>query len=188
MTEDRSITELLAEWSRGDERAYEALVPIVYNELRQLASAQVRGEVDATTPTSLAHDAFERLAKAQRVPWENRNHFFGVAAKVMRQALVDRARQRKARKRGDGVVSTGFPDGVEVAQEEGLDRVDLVALDVALEKLEQLDAKKTRIVELRFFAGLTLEETAEVLGLSTATVKREWAFTKLWLRREIDGR
>jgi RNA polymerase sigma factor (TIGR02999 family) len=180
---ERDITALLRDWSGGDREALERLMPVVYAELRRLAAAQLRSERPDHTlqPTALVHEAYLRLAEQRSVAWVNRGHFFRIAARIMRRILVDHARRRSAIKRSPEPLRLA-PSEIEEA-----DRApELVALDSALDSLEKIDPQQARVVELRFFGGLTVEETAEATGISTATVKREWRTARAWLRREID--
>ena len=180
------VTELLLAWGQGEEAAAERLIPLVYDELRARAAAALRPErPDHTlTPTALVHEAYLRLVD-QRLPhFENRKHFYGVAARVMRQVLVDHARSRKAAKRNDGRQALPLDENFPVTDERA---ADLMALDDALAALAGVDPEKARLVELRYFTGLTIEDTAEMLGVSPATVKREWALARAWLHREISG-
>jgi RNA polymerase sigma factor (TIGR02999 family) len=178
------VNKLLTEWGHGDDEAREALIPVVYDELRRLARRQLwRERPDHTLQSAaLVNEAYLRLSRQQPPQWHDRAHFFGVAARLMRHILVDHARNRLAAKRGGGAprftLDTAFakPQGPEI---------DLVALDDALNKLAELDAQQSRLVELRFFGGLSVEETARVLKISPATVKREWATARAWLRREL---
>ena len=181
---DEQIARLLAAWNR-DPTARNALVPIVYAELRRLAHHYMRGERhgDVLQTTALVNEAYLRLVDVERVEWRDRAHFFAIAGTLMRRILVDDARERAAAKRGGGMAVTTAHD---VAIAPGQD-VDLIALDGALTRLAALDAQQERIVELRFFTGLTVEETAEALGISPATVKRDWATAKAWLYRELGG-
>ncbi len=176
------VTALLQEWREGDRKALDRLLPLVYGELRRLAASYLRQERPDHTlqPTALVHEAYLRLTRQRDVVWQNRAHFFGIAAQMMRRILVDHARKRQAAKRDAAAwrVVTGVEDSADRAPE-------LLALDSALSSLETLDPQQARVVELRFFAGLTVEETAEVAGISEATVKRDWRTAKAWLRREI---
>lgn len=183
---DGQVTSLLREWGAGDEQALERLVPLVYGELRMLASSYLRNEQAAPTlqPTALVNEAFVRLLGRSEVTWQSRSHFFAVAARIMRHILVDHARARLAGKRGGGVAPLAL-DGPLVLTREA-DRT-LVALDDALTLLKRQDTRQGQIVELRYFAGLTLEETARTLGVSPATVKRDWTLARAWLRREVEG-
>jgi RNA polymerase sigma factor (TIGR02999 family) len=176
------VTRLLDALNAGEEDARESLIPIVYQELRALASAHMRAEGDGHTlqPTALVHEAYFRLV-GQRVQWHGRSHFFAIAAQAMRRILVDHARKRKAARRGGGRQSTLMDHHAIVSE----DPVDLIALDDALERLRTLDERQARTVELRFFGGLEVKETAEVLGVSEITVKRDWRSAKAWLYREL---
>lgn len=195
------VTQLLAEWSGGDRKALDELMPLVYAELRRLAQSHLRRERPGHTlqRTVLVHEAFLRLVNQREVQWQGRAHFLGLASRVMRRILVDHARARLAAKRGDGAPVLSFDeaigdggDALDASPDpEGLfvtpDRpgIDMVALDDALNRLETLDEQQGRIVELRFFGGLTVEETAQALGISPATVKRDWAVARAWLHREL---
>lgn len=178
------ITQLLIAWNQGDQAARDELMPLVYDELRRLARGYLRRERPNHTlqPTALVHDAFLRLVDQSQVNWQNRAHFLGAAARLMRQILINHAEARRAAKRGGSAdrVSLDDVDRLTVEQE-----VDLTALNEALKKLERLDPMQGRIVEMRFFGGLTIEETAEATGVSSATVKREWSTARAWLRREL---
>jgi RNA polymerase sigma factor (TIGR02999 family) len=180
----RSISQLLDAWGRGDRDALDALVPVVYEVLHQQARRALRDQPDGHTlqPTALVNEAYVRLANQPGVGAESRSHFLAVAAMVMRSVLVDHARARQRAKRGGNAkaLSLGAADGVAVAEE-----VDVVALDEALERLAAQDARKARVVELRYFVGLSIEETAQALDSSPATVKREWTTARAWLRREL---
>jgi len=186
MTGDSStrINRLLADWGQGDEEAREALIPMVYNELRRQARRHLRGERPDHTLESaaLVNEAYLRLVRQGTPQWQNRAHFFGVAAQLMRHILVDHARHRLAAKRGAGAPRPSLDPELATAEKQG---VDLVALDDVLNKLAAIDAQQTRLIELRFFGGLSIEETAVVLGISPATVKREWVTARAWLRREL---
>lgn len=177
------VSELLAQWRAGDEESLRRLVPLVYNELRRVAHYQLRRERPDHTlqTTALVHEAYLGLMKQQPMDFENRAHFFAVCANLMRQILVQYARRRNAAKRGAGYKLT-LDDAVEVPQSRS---VDLIALDDALNGLAQLDPQQSRIVELRFFGGLSIEETSKVLGISPATVKRHWTTARVWLHSEI---
>ncbi|HWW84051.1 MAG TPA: sigma-70 family RNA polymerase sigma factor [Vicinamibacterales bacterium] len=178
------VTRLLAELNAGNQDALAALVPLVYDELRKLAARYLRRERPDQTlqATALVHEAYLRLVEQRAVQWQNRAHFLGIAAQAMRRILVSRARASNASKRGSGALELPL-DGVALVTPQ--QPVDLVALDAALEHLAGIDAQQSRIVELRFFGGLTVEEVGEVLGLSTSTIKREWRLAKAWLRREM---
>jgi RNA polymerase sigma factor (TIGR02999 family) len=174
------ITELLRNWRGGDKAAMDKLLPIVYDELRRLAASFFRRERLNHTlqATALVHEAYLRLVDQSRVGWENRAHFFGSAAQLMRQILVDHARSHNAAKRGGGEIKVSLAEEMVQA---GPRELDLIALDVALDELAALDEQQSRIVEMRFFGGLSIEETAEVLGVAPATVKRDWNTAKAWL-------
>jgi RNA polymerase sigma factor (TIGR02999 family) len=180
------VTALLLAWGAGDRSALDALVPAVYGELRRQAARALRREAAGHTlqPTALVHEAFLRLVDHARVPWESRAQFFGVAARCMRQILVDHARTRGAAKRGGAAVPVAL-DEANVRAPEAAEEV--LALDEALERLAVLDPEQARVVELRYFGGLTIAETAAALGVSPATVKREWAVASAWLRRELSA-
>ena len=184
MTSQHEITRLLAEWSNGDRQALEKLTPLVYDELRRLAGRYLRQERVGHTlqSTALVHEAFLKLVGQNNVRWQNRAHFFGIAAQMIRRILVDYARARQAGKRGAGAERLSLDEAIAVP---GAPDLDLLALDDALEGLAKIDERQSRLVELRFFAGLTLEETAEVLQMSIATAKRDWVSAKAWLSREI---
>jgi RNA polymerase sigma factor (TIGR02999 family) len=179
----KTFTELLAEWEAGDQEALGALVPLVYNELRRLARRYLQRERPGHTlqSTALVHEAYLRLAKQGPVHLENRAHFLAVSAQLMRQILVEYARRRRAA-RHDGGYKLSLDDTRSLLKGQS---VDLVGLDDALNGLAELDARQSRIVELRFFGGLTIEETAQVLGISPATVKEDWATARVWLRHEM---
>ena len=179
----KSVSQLLVKWKDGDQEALRALVPLVYAELRRLAHHYLQGERPDHTLESaaLVHEAYVRLAERSPLQLQNRAHFFAVASHLMRQILVDYARRRRRAKRGGGRKLT-LDDAVFVSRGKDL---DLVALDDALNELSRLDAQQGKIVELRFFGGLSIAQTAHVLDISPATVKREWATARVWLRREI---
>ena len=182
-----AVTELLRAWSDGDDAALEQLIPLMEAELRRLARGYMGRERQGHTlqTTALVNEAFLRLAGARQVRWQDRGHFLGISARLMRRVLVDYARRRGFHKRGGDAQRVTLHEGVVAASDPA---VDVVALDRALEALEKSDARKGRIVELRFFGGLSVEETAEVLNVSTDTVKRDWRLAKLWLLRELEGR
>lgn len=184
MPQSNDVTALLAEWSRGDRDALAQLLPLVYAELRRIAARQLGRERPGHTlqPTALVHEVYLRLIDQRRVEWQDRAHFFGVAAQIMRRILVDHARRHKAAKRGDGVGHVALDDVVEAAAPAG---VDVLTLDHALARLEKVDADLSRLVELRAFAGLTIEEAAHVLKVSPSTAKRDWRTAKAWLTREL---
>ena len=180
------VTQLLVSWGNGDQQSLESLIPLVYDELRRQARRYLRRErPDHTLQSSaLVHEVYVRLIDQRQANWHNRSQFFGVAAQLMRRILVDHARSRGTVKRGAGVTKLAIAE--EVAAIE-MQNVDLIALDSSLTKLEQIDPQQCRIVELRFFSGLSIEDTADALSISPATVKRDWAMAKAWLYREISG-
>ncbi len=195
------VTQLLAEWRDGDERAFAQLSSLLYNELRELAHRHLRRErADHTIQkTALVHEVFVRLVAQQSVDWQSRAHFFGLASRLMRRILVDYARARAANKRGGGAPVVSL-DELAQPQEDGsapdktptalhhLDahtQDDVAAIDAALTRLEQVDPRQAQIVEMRYFGGLTVEQTAEALDISDATVKREWTLARAWLKREL---
>jgi RNA polymerase sigma-70 factor, ECF subfamily len=179
------ITQLLIAWSDGRREALDDLMPIVYADLRRVAAGYMRREAagHALQPTALVHEAYVRLVDQKQVKWRNRAHFFGVAAVLMRRILVDHARRRRAEKRGGDWERVTLA-GDEVAADTHKE-IDVLALDEALERLAQFDPQQERIVELRYFGGLTIDETAEVVGISAATVVREWTIAKAWLRADL---
>ncbi|PYR73350.1 MAG: RNA polymerase subunit sigma-70 [Acidobacteria bacterium] len=181
-----AVTELLRAWSEGDDGALDRLVPLVEAELRRLARGYLGRERRGHTLqiTALVNEAFLRLTDARHVRWQDRAHFLGISARLMRRVLVDYARRRGFQKRGGGAQRVTFDEGLVASPDPAL---DIVALDGALEALAQVDVRKSRVVELRFFGGLTVEETAEVLNVSPDTVKRDWRLAKLWLLRELEG-
>ena len=177
------VTELLARWSQGDSAAREALVPVVYNELRRMAGRCLAGQYNHSfQSTALVHEAYLRLVGQDSLRAENRAHFFAIAARLMREILVDHARTRGAAKRGANCLTLALDEAVALPNKP---QVDLVALDDALKGLAALDERQSQIVDLRFFGGLSIEDTSYVLGVSPATVKREWATARLWLQREL---
>lgn len=184
----RDVTQMLLAWSRGDEAEGDELLAAVYAELhRQAARAMRRESPDHTLQaTALVHEAYLRLVDQRRVEWRNRAHFFGIAAQMMRRILVDHARGRDAAKRGGGLASVTLSDAV-AGSGDADDAVEVLALHEALERLATLDPDQARVVELRYFGGMSIEETAEVTGVSPATVKREWAVARAWLKRELSG-
>ncbi|MCB1033801.1 MAG: sigma-70 family RNA polymerase sigma factor [Acidobacteria bacterium] len=180
----QSVTELLVRWRDGDSQALEQFLPKVYEELHRLARGYFQGESSGHTlqATALVHEAYLRLVDQQQVQWQNRAHFFGVAAQMMRRILVDHARRRKAEKRGGEVQRLSLDEARDAGVSTDLDLLDL---DQALTELADFDPEQSRIVELRFFAGLKVPEVAEVLSISPATVKREWSTAKAWLFRRL---
>jgi RNA polymerase sigma factor (TIGR02999 family) len=184
------ITRLLHEWRNGDPDALDRLMPIVYQELHALAARQLAREWrhDRLQPTTVVHEAYVRLFDQPDVDWQNRGHFFAIAAQVMRRILVDHARRELRDKRGGRTVHLALDDAHVVPDPTPVDVVDTLALDRALQELERLDPDQSRIVELRFFGGLTVEETASVVEVSSETVIRDWQLAKAWLRREMRAR
>jgi RNA polymerase sigma-70 factor (ECF subfamily) len=180
------VTQILHEWSDGDKDAPARLMPLVYNELRRQARNYLARERGSHTlqPTALVHEAYLRLVDQTRISWQNRAHFFGIASNMMRRILVDHARAHASEKRGGAAVRLSIED-VQISLEQRAS--DLIALDEALEKLIEFDERKAKIVEMRFFGGLTDEEIAEVLGVSTRTVLRDWKTARLWLYRELSA-
>jgi RNA polymerase sigma factor (TIGR02999 family) len=179
------VTRLLLAWSNGHAAAGDALMEAVYGELRKMARGYLHRERagHSLPPTALVHEAYLKLIDQQRVKWQNRAHFFAIAARVMRRILVDHARERASAKRGGGATFTPLDiDGRVEAP-----GVDILAVDVALEKLARIDERQCRLIELRFFGGLTVEEAAAALGVAPITVKRDWALARTWLYREIRG-
>jgi RNA polymerase sigma factor (TIGR02999 family) len=182
-----NVTQLLAAWGAGDREALDALLPAVYVELRRQARRALQREAAGHTlqPTALVHEAYLRLVDQRPARFESRSQFFGVAARCMRQVLVDAARTRQAAKRGGGAQAVTLSD-VDAAGAAAERDVDVIALDEALQRLAAIDPDQARLVELRYFAGLTLDETAAALGVSAATVSREWSVARRWLRRELE--
>jgi len=190
------VTDLLRAWGAGDERASEAVVPLVYGELRRQAGLALRREDEGHTlqTTALVNEAWLRLDAQHDARWESRTQFFAVAAQIMRRILVDHARRRHALKRGAAPVHVtlgavdreGHAPGAVAAAQSSLDPIDLLALDDALARLAVFDPRKARLVELRYFAGLNMSEAAEALGVSLATMGREWEVARMWLRRELE--
>jgi RNA polymerase sigma factor (TIGR02999 family) len=180
------VTELLVRWRDGDSAAVDRLIPLVYEELRRLARSQLRrqGPDQSLESAALVHEAYLRLTGKSPPDWQNREHFFGVAAHLMREILVDRARRMRAEKRGAGVRNLPLDEAIGLPHQKN---VDLVCLDDALQQLAKLDERQCRIVVLRFFAGLSLDETSVALGISEATVSREWTTARQWLRHEMAG-
>ena len=180
------VTRLLLDWSQeGNRASLDALTPLVYDELRKLAGSYLRRERPDHTlqSTALVHEAYMKLIDQKNVQWQNRAHFFGVAAQMIRRILVDHARGHQAAKRGAGAAQLSLDEALSVPGQQR--DVNLVALDEALGELERLDPQQSRVIELRYFAGLSIEETAEVMSISSATVKREWSTARAWLFREL---
>lgn len=184
MPSSKSVTQLLEAWNSGDQTARDELVRLVYDELHRLAESYLRGERPdhSLQATALVNEAYLRLVGQHNVEWQNKQHFIGVAAEMMRRVLVDHARKHRRHKRGAGEYKLSLSKADRLTQEPD---VNLVDLDEALDKLSQIDAQKARMVELRFFGGLSIKATAEVLKISTATVERDWRVAKAFLRREI---
>ena len=180
----QEVTQLLAAWRDGDQQALDKLMPLVYDELRRIASRYMKREHPGHTlqTTALVNEAYLRMVGQQNVNWQNRAHFFGVAASVMRHLLVDRARANGRVRRGGNPLQVTLDEAAVVSEQKG---EELLALDEALTKLNEIDERKVKIVELRYFSGLSAVETAEVLGVSEITVKREWLKAKAWLYREL---
>jgi len=191
MQSRENVTQLLVKWSEGDQKALDSLMPLVYSELRRLASNYLRRERQNHTlqPTALVNEAYLKLIDQKSAHWQNRAQFYGVAAQLMRRILVDHARQHQAAKRGGSdqqrlsITSAGQLGGKQLAEEPA---IDLLALHEALEELTEIDPQQGRIVELKFFGGLSIEETAEVMGLGHATVERDWKMARAWLRRKLE--
>jgi RNA polymerase sigma-70 factor, ECF subfamily len=185
MTASANVTQLLVAWSGGDAAALEALAPVIQHELHRLAARQMAGERPGHTlqPTALVNEAYMRLVNWKEMQWQNRAHFFGTAAQIMRRVLVDMARTRRRAKRGRGQLHVSLSEAERQPAEMP---TDLLRLDEALRALEAVDPRKSRVVELRYFAGLGLEETALVLDVSVATVRRDWSLARAWLYRELN--
>jgi RNA polymerase sigma-70 factor, ECF subfamily len=180
----QQISQLLLDWSAGDKAALDKLMPLVHEELRRLARHYMRRERQGHTlqTSALVNEAYLRLVDYQRMRWQDRAHFFAVAAQAMRRILVDHARSHVRNKRGGGAIKVALDEAATLADEQA---AEMVALDEALTSLAEFDLRKSQIVELRYFGGLSIEETAEVLSISPVTVKRDWSTAKLWLHREI---
>lgn len=180
------VTQLLIDWGNGDKEALDKLMPLVYDELRRLARHYMRRERAGHTlqTTALVNEAYMRLVDQRNVHWQSRAHFFAIAAQLMRRILIDQARKRTNSKRGGDVRKVSLDEAAVVSQARA---ADLIALNDALTDLEAMDQRKSKVVELRFFGGLNIEETAEVMSISPATVQREWNLAKAWLYREIGG-
>lgn len=185
MQSSEGITQLLVDWSKGDQAALEKLMPLVYDELRRLASNYLRRERASHTlqPTALVNEAYLKLVDQRHAKWQNRAQFFGISAQLMRRILVDHARQHQAAKRGGSKQQRlSITSAERVAKQP---QIDLLALNEALDELTVMDPQQAQIVELKFFGGLSIEETAEVLGISHATVERDWKMARAWLRRQL---
>jgi RNA polymerase sigma factor (TIGR02999 family) len=187
MTSEADVTQMLQAWRQGDQGAGERLLPIVYAELHRRAAAAMRREDAGHTlqATALVHEAYMRLVDQRQAQWQNRGQFYGIAAQLMRRILIDHAREHLAAKRGGGAKRVTL-SGVDVAADSD-DSMDVLALNDALVKLSALDERQGKVVELRYFGGLSVEEAAEALEISPATVKREWATARAWLKRELAG-
>ena len=181
------VTQLLAAWSRGESGAFEALVPLVYDDLHQRAHQYIRNERSGHTlqTTGLVHEAYLKLVRQDRADWKTRGQFLGVASQVMRRILVDAARERQAAKRGGGEAPLLLDDAIAAAG--ATPAIDVLALNDALDRLAVMDPRQSQIVELRYFAGLTVEDTAAALDISAGTVKREWSSARAWLFKELQG-
>jgi RNA polymerase sigma factor (TIGR02999 family) len=186
MASPPDVTALLVDWSRGDRGALGQLVPLVYAELRHIAARQLARERPGHTlqPTALVHEVYLRLVDQRKTAWQDRAHFFGVAAQIMRRILVDHARRQNAAKRGDGISCVSIDDALEVPASND---IPILSLDRALDRLQQLDPSLAMIVELRAFGGLTVDEAAHVLKISPSTAKRDWRTAKAWLTRELSS-
>ncbi len=184
MSSTSEVTQLLLNWSDGDKQAVDKLMPLVYDELYRLATSYMRRESSEHTlqSTALVNEAYLKLVDQTRVNWQNRSHFFGIASQVMRRILVDYARRNLAEKRGGNAETISLDDAVIFKREKSS---EIIALDEALKSLAKIDERRQKVVELRFFGGLTFEETAEVLDVSKNTVVRDWNFAKAWLYRQI---
>ncbi|HSQ25273.1 MAG TPA: sigma-70 family RNA polymerase sigma factor [Pyrinomonadaceae bacterium] len=178
------VTRLLQKWSDGDERALDQLMPLVHDELHRLAHQHIRreGPGHILQTSALINEAYLRLVDQPEIRWENRSHFFGIAARLMRRILVDDARKRNSAKRGGSLIHVPLDEATSVAEEQA---ANVTAVDDALKRLETLDARQAQIIELRFFGGLSIEETANVLQVSPGTVMRDWTFARAWLRNEM---
>jgi RNA polymerase sigma factor (TIGR02999 family) len=180
----KDITTLLMQWSNGDSSALDELTPLVYDALRQLAARALRHERPGHTlqPTALVHEAYLKLVDQTRIQWQDRDHFFAITSQVIRRVLVSYARNRNASKRGGGSTVVALDESMTPSP--GRD-VDLIALDDALKTLSKMDPQQARIIELRYFGGLSIESTAQMLGISTSTVSRDWTLARAWLQREL---
>jgi RNA polymerase sigma factor (TIGR02999 family) len=178
------VTQLLIAWADGDQSAHDELMPLVYEELRRLAHHYIIRERPGHTlqTSALVHEAYVRLVDQETIQWQGRTHFFGIASRLMRQVLVDYARKRKYLKRGGDALRVSLDEVMTVSEERA---AEVVALDDALKSLAEIDSRQSQIVELRFFGGLSIEETAEILAVSPGTVMRDWTLAKAWLRREM---
>ena len=186
MSAPEGVTQLLIDWSKGDQAALDRLMPLVYNELRRLATNYLRRERAGHTlqPTALVNEAYLKLVDQRNAKWQNRAQFFGISAQLMRRILVDHARQHHAAKRGGSQKQRLSITSAEALAQKP--EIDLLALNEALDQLSKMDPQQSRIVELKFFGGLSIEETAEVLGIGHATVERDWKMARAWLRRQLE--
>ena len=186
MSAPEGVTQLLIDWSKGDQAALDKLMPLVYNELRRLATNYLRRERAGHTlqPTALVNEAYLKLVDQRNAKWQNRAQFFGISAQLMRRILVDHARQHQAAKRGGSQKQRLSITSAEALAQKP--EIDLLALNEALDQLSKMDPQQSRIVELKFFGGLSIEETAEVLGVGHATVERDWKMARAWLRRQLE--
>jgi RNA polymerase sigma factor (TIGR02999 family) len=186
MSTPEGVTQLLIDWSKGEQAALDKLMPLVYNELRRLASNYLRRERAGHTlqPTALVNEAYLKLVDQRNAKWQNRAQFFGISAQLMRRILVDHARQHQAAKRGGSEQQRLSITSAEALAQKP--EIDLLALNEALDQLSKIDPQQSRIVELKFFGGLSIEETAEVLGVGHATVERDWKMARAWLRRQLE--
>ena len=186
MAEPQDLTQLLVNWSNGDKSALDEMTPVLYDELRKVARRLLSAERPDHTlqPTALVHEAYMRLINQRAVDWKNRAHFLGVAATMMRRILINHAKAYQAAKREGYAAAISLEDALGVFTNP---QVDLIDLDCTLEKLTELDPQQGKVVELRYFGGLSIEETAEVMGISSATVKREWGTARLWLLQQMEG-
>ncbi len=187
MQSSEDITQLLIKWSKGDEQALKELMPLVYRELHAIAQRHLRHESPERTlqTTDLVHEAYLKLINQTRIQWQNRAHFYAISAQAMRRILIDHARKNLREKRGGQATKLSLDEGLIDVSDNGAE--DLIVLDEALKKLAALDPKKSQLVELRYFGGLSIEEAAEVLGCGAATVVRQWRLTKAWLYKEVTG-
>lgn len=179
------ITQLLKDWSEGNQTALDELMPLVYDELRRQASRYLRNERQGHTlqTTALIHEAYLKLIGINQIEWQNRNHFFAIASTAMRRILVDYARERKRDKRGGFAENLPLDDALQISANEK--SVDLIALDDALNSLAKMDERQAKVVELKYFSGLSIDEIAEVLGIANSTVRLDWNLAKAWLKQEI---
>jgi RNA polymerase sigma factor (TIGR02999 family) len=185
----QAITDTLRAWEQGDDAALESLMPLVYDELRQIAARHLSSESSVLTlqPTALANEAFLKLQRVHGVAWQSRMHFFAIASRIMRRVLVDHARARSARKRGAGAPRVELQEGLNDEVVLATEPVELIDLDRALEELARFEPRLSRLVEVRFFGGLSIDESAELMGISGRTAKRDWTFARAWLLRRLAG-